>query len=423
MHPALQNIASELDQLAAGMSAVPAGQPFGIAHGNWAFPILTSEELRERIEEIAKDIRERGKDVLEPTVEGRLSDYPRRIAFMRGNTVPNLWSNAQVGVSAMNEGLDALVRALRPALAVDLAQDASLRLSKLRRQVSAFETRMQALQPRTMSLEEMVGVVEETYTAALELPSGLEEVRHAKASVGKTQAEVDVHLVKIQDAYGQASTLLGDLERFSKQAAEFIDGCESAYRSSVARGLAAAFLERSQQLNKNMWFWVGGLVASLAAGVFWGGSKIQDLAAAAHAAGPLSSSVVFDAFMAAISVAAPIWFAWLATRQVGQTFRLSEDYAYKASVARSYEGYRKEAASIDDGLVAELLTSAIRRLDEQPLRVVEHNSPGSPWHDLASSPAVSKALNTMPEFASQIRAMAAEALKRDKANKSDSAPP
>jgi hypothetical protein len=31
------------------------------------------------------------------------------------------------------------------------------------------------------------------------------------------------------------------------------------------------------------------------------------------------------------------------TRQVGQLFKLAEDYAFKASISRAYEGYRKEA--------------------------------------------------------------------------------
>lgn len=422
MHQALQNIATELDQLAVQITgSIPVAQPFGIAHSNWSFPLITSEEIRERVEEIAKDIRDRGKDSLDPTTEARLNDYPRRLVFLRGSTIPNVWGSAQAGVSAVNETLDGLVRALRPALSSDVAQDTSIRLSRLRGQISGLETRLKTLQPRAMPLEEMIRAVEDTYAAANELPSSLEEVQDAKDRVEKVKAEIDAHLVRISNASTQASSSIEDLERLSKQAKEFMDGCETAYRSSVAQGLAAAFLERSKQLNINMWVWVAGLILSLISGIFWGGTKIQALALAAHSSEATSATLVFDGVMAAISVAAPVWFAWLATRQIGITFRLSEDYAYKASVARSYEGYRKEAQSVSDALVSELLTSAIRRVDEQPLRVVEHTSPGSPIHDLSSSPVVRRAVETVPEFAQTVREMASRALskKSDSGQKAD----
>lgn len=104
-------------------------------------------------------------------------------------------------------------------------------------------------------------------------------------------------------------------------------------------------------------------------------------------------------FLAALSVGAPIWFGWMATKQINQRFRLSEDYAFKAAVSRAYEGYRKEAARIDKDMEARLLASALSRLDEQPLRFVETDNHGSPWHELASSDAVKAALSTIPGFA------------------------
>lgn len=412
MHPALSAIASELDQLATQISAtVPAGQPFGIAHGNWSFPISTSEELRERVEEIARAVRLQGKDALDASTEARLNDYPRRLSFLRSSTVPNIWGNGQVGVSTLNDSLDSLERSLRPALHVDAADDAKTRLEKLRLQVRGLEAKLAQLQPRTLGLEDMVRAVEETYNAALELPSSLEDVRDAKASITKTAADIALSLSKVEGHAGSAEGLLKRLESYSKQGKEYLDGCERAYTAGVAKGLAAAFLERSDRLNKSMWLWVAGLLLSLVAGVYWGGQKIHELAAAAHSGSSTASTIALDAVMALISVAAPVWFAWLSTRQIGQTFRLSEDYAYKASVARSYEGYRKEAKSVSDELVEKLLSSAIRRVDEQPLRVVEHGSPGSPWHDLANSPLVSKAIDTVPEFASRVRELATEALK------------
>ena len=407
MHPILQNILSELEQLAVSLAGVPQGQPFGPVHGNWTFPGLTSEELRERVDELSKDIRDRGKEALDGSMEARLADYPRRLSFLRGSTVPQIWGNSAQGVPAFLSTLDGLTRALKGSIESDTAQDASSRLSKLRHQVGGLENRLRSLQPRTVSLEEMVKSIEDTYSASQELPSSLEDVALAKEGIGRTQAEVNGHLAAVKVAMENAGTALNDIQKHAAEAKNYLEGCEAAYRSSVAQGLAAAFQERSEHLNSTMWRWVAGLVVSLAAGVLWGGHKIQELAVAAQT-GASPSLVALNAVMAIISVAAPVWLAWLSTRQIGQTFRLAEDYAYKASVARSYEGYRKEAQNVNDALVAELLTSAIRRVDEPPLRVVESGSPGSPWHDLASSPVVTKALNTIPDFGSRVRELAGQ---------------
>jgi hypothetical protein len=97
-------------------------------------------------------------------------------------------------------------------------------------------------------------------------------------------------------------------------------------------------------------------------------------------------------------VGAPVWFSWLATKQIGQRFRLAEDYAFKASVAKAYEGYKLEATRLDPNFEKRLFASALTRLDEAPLRLVETGSPGSPWHELIDSHAFKQALEIVPEL-------------------------
>jgi hypothetical protein len=111
-----------------------------------------------------------------------------------------------------------------------------------------------------------------------------------------------------------------------------------------------------------------------------------------------------------LSVGAPVWFAWLSTKQIGQRFRLAEDYAFKASISRAYEGFRREAARFDKDMEARLLGSALSRLDELPLRLVETDTHGSPWHELASSDLVKQALKVVPGFADQVRDLAGKAM-------------
>ena len=117
-----------------------------------------------------------------------------------------------------------------------------------------------------------------------------------------------------------------------------------------------------------------------------------------------------QAVLSLLSVGAPLWFAWLATKQIGQRFRLAEDYAFKASVAKAYEGYRKEAARIDPAFEHRLFGSALTRLDEAPLRLVETGTHGSPWHELANSEAVRRTFDAAPDIRDKFTALLRDAI-------------
>lgn len=66
--------------------------------------------------------------------------------------------------------------------------------------------------------------------------------------------------------------------------------------------------------------------------------------------------------------------------------------------AKAYEGYRKEAARLDEAFEARLFSSALSRLEEAPLRLVENTTHGSPWHELISSDAFRGAMESVPEL-------------------------
>jgi hypothetical protein len=123
--------------------------------------------------------------------------------------------------------------------------------------------------------------------------------------------------------------------------------------------------------------------------------------------------------LAVLGVGAPLWFSWLATKQIGQRFRLSEDYAFKASVAKAYEGYRKEAAVLDPEFQATLFRSALTRLDEAPLRLVEVEQHGSPWSELLKSEIVKEAMKVAPELPAKIMMIASDTLQQAKNAKAE----
>jgi hypothetical protein len=102
--------------------------------------------------------------------------------------------------------------------------------------------------------------------------------------------------------------------------------------------------------------------------------------------------------LSVFSIGAPLWFAWLSTRQINQRFKLAEDYAYKSSVAKAYEGYRNEASKTSNGeFQKRLFDSALSRLEEPPLRFMQEHDHSTPWAELLNSKAFQQFLDASVE--------------------------
>lgn len=378
MHQTLIAIQQNLEKVVAHVQAhVPNDEPFGNAHANWSFPGLTRIELTEEAQSIIDLITDQGNDNLGEH-ELRLTDYVRRLQHLQKHTVPQLWGNAGQAVPTYMLTLNGLRKALSPVLIQDSNIEATNKLRTLARQLRAMESRIKGLEPRTTTLTTMVERIENAHNAADQLPTDLESLTEARQQI--TQLVQDAlkdqgHLLNIREQADDIDTRLKDSE---KNANAVLNRCESAYSAATSVGLAAAFSERSSSLSKSMWLWVSGLVAALAGGSYFGSRQLQSLSELFQAPDTSTAVIVLNLLLSLFSVGAPIWFAWLATKQIGQRFRLAEDYAFKASVSRAYEGFRREAARFDKDMEARLLSSALNRFDELPLRLVEPDSHGSP---------------------------------------------
>lgn len=393
MHQILSDIKTQLHSVIAQLqSAVPNDEPFGVAHGNWSFPGLTRVEIIEEVQDLIDKIEHFGADEL-GAAEARLKDYDRRISHLIQHTIPQIWGNSGQALSAFFFTLDGLKRALAPVLNDSKVQlDASAKIKNLTAQLRGMEARLAGLSPRTKSLEEILVRIEAASEAADRLPMDLESLSEARVKVSDLlrDAERDQNdLIQIRVA---ANTLDSTLKASADEAGKVLEKCESAYSASTSVGLAAAFSERSKALASSMWFWVVGLVVALGAGSIFGSAQLHTLSELLKLPDLSPAVVILNFLLSILSVAAPVWFSWLATKQIGQRFRLAEDYAFKAAISRAYEGFRREAARFDKDMEAKLLTSALARLDELPLRYVETDTHGSPWHELASSPLIKDAI-------------------------------
>jgi hypothetical protein len=415
MHPTLNSVAEELTQLIASLNAIGSNEPLSVAHGVWNIPGVTRDELVQMVGRSLALIKDREVDQL-ASPDTLLADYPRRLTFLRENTVPHIWSsNASQAVPAFLVTLQGLENALEKALPIhqDLAESAALARADAKKaatRLRALEVQIADLEPRTRSLKEMVNRIEQASAHADQFPVDLELLGEAQSTVASILETAQKNEIKIESLAIDSNTHKETLDQKVKEAEAIVARCSAAYAASTSHGLAAAFAERSSSLDRSMWIWVGGLVTALGLGSWIGSTQLRNFSDFIKQPGTDLTIAAINLVLALLSVGATVWFSWVATKQVGQRFRLAEDYAFKASVSRAYEGYRREAANIDEKFVERLFSSALSRLDEQPLRLVESATHGSPWHELASSDLIRKATEVVPDFTNSVIQLATHGL-------------
>lgn len=411
MSEMLQPLVDELDAIIETIKAnISTAAPLSLTSGTWSFPGVNKQDLINRVQEL----RDAAAEATEPSSESQttVTGLIERLTFLKDHTVPQILSQGGAAVFAFLATLDAVEKSLMPVM-IDVKAQAlknSQAVKKATNQIRSVETRIKALTPRTKSLEDMVGRIEKAHDAADQLPTDLETLGEAQKQVSDLLKGAEVDKAKIEDVLSSITEMEDSLKSKSEEADAVLQQCVTAYSSATSLGLAAAFSERSKALGRSTLGWVGGLIIALLAGSFFGSSQLRNLADALSNPQVQGITVGVNLILALVSVGGPVWFAWLSTKQIGQRFRLSEDYAFKASISRAYEGYRREASRIDPSMEKQLLGSALARLDEQPLRLVERDSFGSPWHELMSSDVIKDAVKSVPGFLERITSMASAAL-------------
>lgn len=372
-------------------------------------PYITRQDLVEDLSDM-RNMIDGCKEIDLGVYKERVDDYIVRLERVRDNLVPNFINNIN-GLPQLVSSFVITMDGLRKVLDSVFEMSNPVKVRDVSKKLSAMESRLQGLEPRLEGIDDKVSTIESAYDAADQLPENLNSLRNARKDVGVIVDGLKIDQDKIRGFKKDSEDIFKHLKLIDESASDVLSRCEKAYSAATSVGLALAFEERSKLLSKSMWYWVLGLVVSLCAGWWLGRSQIHSLLGVVNSQESSVFVIFVNILFSVMSIGAPIWFAWLATKQIGQRFRLAEDYAFKASISRAYEGYRREAARIGGSDMEEkLLASALTRLDELPLRLVETPSYGSPWHELFSSGAVKKALETVPGFPGQVMDLARGAL-------------
>lgn len=395
---------NHIEELTKKLHELKEAIPEKMPASAWNSAQVDSSDLKAPIEALINMLNSYGADIAFEDSDV----FPlliKRLDFLKKNTLPQA-AHSQNGVYAIPAYLltiQQIQRQIEETIPPTDAKELSAQLTRHKRRVRSIGARLNELEPKTENLDTTVKEILEAHQVAEDLPADLEALVESRKRIKALTTSTATDAGSIANYLKEAKEHKENLEKMANDADEIIARSKQAYSAATSVGLAKAFHERAQHLQLIGAAWVAGLVVSLTLGAYFGAShltKTSNLLASGSASGwAISLSVL----LSALSLGAPTWFAWLSTRQIGQNFRLAEDYAFKASVSRAYEGYRSEAARIDADLEAKLLASALTRLDEQPLRLVEQGSPSSPLSEIFQSEVVVSASKAIPDFAAQIK--------------------
>ncbi|WP_137153513.1 hypothetical protein [Rhizobium sp. FKL33] len=391
MHQAVKQIMEELYRVEQAVRSLPEKRRLSEAFV-WHIPTLSTDQLADLPLMLADSLKE--SDIDEPTEEmlEYLAPVVGSLQALYANIIPGLANGnathavgAYVGTMSYCEFIIRSISSWGPP-------DPNMLPNQLLRRLNKIDRDITGIAPTTDELKAKLAQILAAHEAAVELPGTLQELRSAQAELRNAAASASNALGRISTIEEKAFANLSHIEEVNDSSNKLLAQVNEAHRITTSIGLAAAFDDRARRLNFSLYIWVGGLALALVVAMIVGYFRLS-IMREVLAETPLSPTKVWVQFiLSALSIGAPVWFAWMATKQVSQRFKLSEDYAYKASIAKAYEGFRRQAVRIDPEFEKVLFASALVRLDEAPLRLMEGAIHGSPLHEAAGNEAVKSVL-------------------------------
>lgn len=399
MDSTLQNLCKSLDEMAKLILATYSSDQTLTEQFGWNCPALTRSDLAFLCSDISERIKLLNAESLDEMLAERFEEIPGKLELFKTQTFPQLFnSNCVNAVTSYLALIQWINNVIEPIFSWQVLIDNKALPTQLIRRLRSIQLELDNIVPEKDKIESQIKLIQNATEAAESLPTDLESLKEARKKVDNFSTDSAKLFGKIETYHNNVQELSKNILDKKNGTDLLVEQCEEAYRITTTKGLASSFEQRANKLSNTMWIWVFGLILALVIGSVIGSSRFETLTKALKNTNPNWGIIWIDISLSIVGLAAPIWFAWIATKQINQRFRLAEDYAFKSSVAKAYEGYRKEASKIDEAFEARLFSSALSRLEEAPLRLVESENHGSPWQELLSSPAFLKAMDIVPEL-------------------------
>lgn len=423
MHTAFVDLCDSLDALSAAvLNASTSDNTLREMHG-WNHPSLTRQDLSSMVSNLSARIKDIAPNIANEKLINQLKTVPTKLQILHSETVPHIFDgNGVQAIPAFMSEITWVTQLVEPIFSWSEINNTALLPPSLAKRLQSYNAILDQLNPDKNVLASQIESIKDAFNAAESLPTDMQSLNQARTNIDEIGRSSNIIYEEIHNALRKSKEIIEKTEACAKVADEhlleiskIVEQCGEAYRITTTKGLAGAFDQRANRLAYSMWIWVFGLLVALSVGALIGKERLVTLSVVLSQSQLNWGAIAIHLFLSVLSIGGPLWFAWLATKQIGQRFRLSEDYGFKASVAKAYEGYRREAARIDPTFESRLFSSALSRLEEPPLRLVENTNHGSPWHEFLSSETVRIAIETIPEFKADIVNFANNALTRVRA--------
>lgn len=308
-------------------------------------------------------------------------------------------------------------------ISLDLIDKKELIPSILKKRIIFYEKLIGGLESKVDGIESKVETINNAHKAAIDLPVLLNDLEEGDKKLHELRSKSEENNDYINNLKGkmeayhnnceEKNKIIEDkfrslnedisvyLKKYKEEAEGYISKCEDAYRTTTSSGLAKAFEDKANKLNKSINNWVKILILSLIFAAAVGFFRLTSLETTLADKDTPFFTILVQILLSALSLGIPLWLAWLATKQIGQRFRLAEDYEYKSAVSKAYEGYRREAVDLnekfEDNFPARLFDNALTRLEEPPVRFVDDAIYSSPIMEFLNSEKVRSFVKRNPE--------------------------
>ncbi|MBI4654517.1 MAG: hypothetical protein HY752_05940 [Nitrospirae bacterium] len=214
---------------------------------------------------------------------------------------------------------------------------------------------------------QILSAIQQTEKGAKELSSTMETLKGKVDNWAKEIKELSEKSEKIKEDLTERekklNLLIENTDNTLKRVEDLLPGATSA-------GLASSFRQRKEDITKSKKYWVVGFVGSL---IF----LVLMVSWIIYAFTEHIGKVEWWAYLLQrVPLTFPlIWLGWFFERNYGHKIRLEEDYAFKESISRAFEGYKKQMQEVDPEVaLPRLCDRTISILSETPLRVFERKT-------------------------------------------------
>jgi len=184
--------------------------------------------------------------------------------------------------------------------------------------------------------------------------------------IGGLEKEINDKIIKLDELYKQKEVAYNTL--FKK--------IESMLPGATSIGLAKAYEDQKKKFSLPNFFWTLLFVSSTSIMIYFGFTHVSDSKTFWEAVSRVFSKLPF--FIPAI------WLAAFASKQQSQNKRLAQEYAYKESLAKSFDGFKKQIDMLEQteehkAVLLKLVENLVLMTSSNPSMTLEnkchHDSP------------------------------------------------